>query len=376
MFSSIRKNAARRDKPIASHPPQQQRRSSTHNEVANLIPSNNSQSIIAPWLDLETPGYLSPTQEPPKPAHPTASMPEILPTVPSEEVHITLLLGYHTPYCRYLLPRAFSIPVKLLRRSRTLCEYADKALEGNLDLDLVRLPDIDPETFEMWYEYVMWHRITLPRCKGLAGFSDKGWTWQACWPLINAYIMSTIIEDDVFGQYVWRLLKTNHERGQILDVETVRHIFLSSSEPIEELVDLIINDAIDSGSISFENHLTVRLPTSFIELTLDRVEDRIKWVAERAERAYKLEDKVAKEHGESHLASDEAIVRKMNSLYKVRYLLKGVKGSRETEYIREGLAEDGIEATDWTESRHAIAEVKMRKARRRKLQAEERKKKH
>jgi hypothetical protein len=192
---------------------------------------------------------------------------------------VSFLIGRQDPTSRFLVPQLFQISPKLLRQSRVLRKYQRHAhIEGlGSHNNMISLPNLDPYAFELYLEWVCMRTIVFPKRPGMSGCDSDQWTWQALWPLLNAHILATTLEDSEFQEYTLRLLHEKLLPNQPVDTETIRHVFMTPNIS-EELKIFLVDHAVGEGAENFRRNMLMKYPTAFVMMAVERsVEELDEW---------------------------------------------------------------------------------------------------
>ncbi|KAF2006250.1 hypothetical protein P154DRAFT_570315 [Amniculicola lignicola CBS 123094] len=235
------------------------------------------------WGQREMKTVSQPTAPPPPPPTRTAPLPPSEESSPAASIHgnghtagpdgqrIPLLLGRQDPSSRFITPRLFCLHPSLLKHSPVLSKYERHSLtsEDASKIPAIQLPDLDPRAFNM---YVKWlntkrapHNIVMqkssPKC------DNRKLSWREAWPLVNAHILATTIEDPDFADYAADALVATIE-GKWPDKRTIQHVF-NTPDMSRRLKQLIIDRAIAAGFGEFKRDEATNWPAEFTAMALE-----------------------------------------------------------------------------------------------------------
>lgn len=321
--------------------------------TSGILPEGTKVSAVAPWVVEAEPG---PSMRPRKsrvqrkPNHPMK--PDIASLRSSSHPAnplVTLLVGRHDPNARYLIPQLFQIPVSSLCKAGFFAKYKPWEQHGVQDSTLIRLADLDPNAFELYYEYICTGTIVFPRRIGMGGHGTMKWSWQGCWPLINASILATTLEDPKFSDYIFSLLKEKLQRGQLADLETIKHVFTTPDIDVR-LKHFVLDEAIDSGFANFEINRLAGYPTFFLKIALRRMMKRL---SEANLPNVTLGSEVSAPRARNN--ANELLDPNITAIKEIKDQLRGIITTRDNTEARGWAQANGVETTDWAERRAATS---------------------
>lgn len=301
------------------------------NAVA-LIPPVNSIAQISPWVNGNDPGSSWTQAEPNIRIHQqTTSFPNapFEPNPKQLDPEITLLVGKQDHHSRYLTRQVFRVPTSVLQHSKRLSKYE---IYGGTSSTLIKMPDLDPDAFKMYYEYICTGAIIFPKGAAMGGQSTTAWNWVGCWPLINAHILSTKLQDPKFGDYVLNFLNERLEWRDRVDVETVQHVFTKIGVG-EQLKTFIVEAALCGGVSNFETRQLELYPFSFIRMALERA-------------AYKLQILNSSNNPENAGPGTDAAA-KAEAMRLMKERLIAAATTRDSQQARADSESHSVRTVDW-----------------------------
>jgi hypothetical protein len=260
-----------------------------------------------------------------------SSVPRIIPGVSNPILTIGLLVGTQDQGNPYLTTQLFQVPIGLLRHTNMSARLQHFAASGVPRTSVVRLPDLDPNALQLYLEYVSTGDVSFPKSVGITRPGREKLSWVACWPLINAHRVSTVLDDEDFARFIIRLLQKKIYRPQIVDPETLHHVFRAAGpDPLKQLV---VDEAIECGLDNFDSTFLARCPTPFILMALEIVIEKLKLdVLSRMENDWGVDAGI--------LGADPIKMRRIRDRLKIEKMSRDFRQSK-TEV-------DGVKTVDWT----------------------------
>ncbi|KAF2865649.1 hypothetical protein BDV95DRAFT_599618 [Massariosphaeria phaeospora] len=248
---------------------EQKGNATTKLNIQNLWPFVHQPSLVR--VQPATPTRLhslAPTRPPPPPPPPTPAP-------------VYLLIGKQSLTSAYLTPRLFRINAGTLSRSKILTAHiqnpqnvlATRPTTGDGNNTYIHLPDLDPEAFELYLDYLDQNAISSKWRDGTQN-EHSDYSWMQYWALVNAHILATTLGDAEFSEYVLDLLETRLTAGQCADVKTIKHVFASKGAS-DSLKRFLVNLNIDAGAQHFRDQDTSQYPSPYILMALEIALDRI-----------------------------------------------------------------------------------------------------
>jgi hypothetical protein len=291
--------------------------------------SPNELAKIAPWLAEPELGLVPNSQEFHKTEQSTALPPTKSKNKGTTEPDpvVKLLVGKQDPHSQYFTPRLFILRSSALKDTRILSEYHRHNPGDVTASSPIKLPDLDPNAFDLYCEYVRTGKIKLSKRFGMDTNTAKRWSWTSCWPLLNAHILSTAICDHKFGKYLLSLLNVMLAHNQAADLDTMRHLFTMPGVS-QELKNFVIDAIISNSRDNFSPQQLSSYPDSFVYVALHR-----------AARMLKLGSSPDECHTEGHID--------VRSVKCIRDSLQGAVTTKESTNARKEAERDGIDCIDW-----------------------------
>jgi hypothetical protein len=203
--------------------------SSSFTTMTRRTPVQNAQRMSISQIDipsygLEIPAFTTSAGSTHGPMiHPSIHPPFELPCNEAPPIrYLEFLVGTQDPNSRYKTQRLFRVRASLIKDSKVLSKYKSYApsLLGNEHDPVYHLPDVDSQAFDLYLSY----QPIGPYSQSPAKPKEKA-SWQEYWPLMNAHILATTIEDAGFADFIIDELagKFDSERGA--DNDTIKRVF-------------------------------------------------------------------------------------------------------------------------------------------------------
>jgi len=286
----------------------------------------------------------------PQATPPTAETTGAHKVYPPPQQKVKLLLGTRNTSSQYFTQRIVQASTS---RDPVLAAYLSRlsspmTIEGRGDQH-TRLDDIDPHAFELYQIWLhtgfipsqepMPRRPTLP--------AEATHIWQACWPLINAHILGHTIGTPEFSDRVIDMLQEKVEIGVCADVDTIKHLFSTSSEKIpESLKRFVVDRCVDAGVEGVAGVHISELPPAFVHLMLETALHRLATgnpVPRQMECAY-----------HTHATPEACYKRHIPSADQRRAQRcadERAKSNKDSEEVEKSVKLNGVWTVDWEQRR-------------------------
>jgi hypothetical protein len=317
--------------------------------TVSLMSDTTKLTDVAPWLsETSTESHVE--------GGPLVKLNQQTPSLPKgptlkslPEPAVNLLVGKQITQSRYITPRLFQIPTATLKKSRLLSKYYRDAWRKSASSTIVRLPDLDPDAFEMYYEWATTGEIFFPRELSLDDPITGKLSWAGCWPLVNAFVVSTVLSDYEFRGKIMRLLREKVER-KTADAETIKHVFTTPDMDME-FKRFIIDEALAGGLANFRVPGLSLYSTEFIRSTLRRISQRV----QLANSAKGSSGVVSREGNPTPFRGKERDICP-DPVMEIRERLRATLATRISQRARSELEANGIETIDWAVRQRQRAE--------------------
>lgn len=287
-----------------------------------------------------TPNFTSVPRPPPKEAKiATQSLPQqsSTPTFTDTGPYVTLLVGKQDLRSRYLTPQLFHVPASAIQHAVNLSKYYAESQAAVRSNNIIRLPDLDPNAFELYCEYISTRSIAFPRRIGLEDWGLKRRPWICCWPLINAHIFATTVGDPRFGRYVLGLLIDKLALREAPDPDTITHVF-TARDAGKDLKAFVVRQTLADGLTCFGSEQISRYPATFLHDVLHKISKLFRTRRREAKKANRMRASVSSHQPDYYSEGTLKLVRE-----RVVHALMG----RESHVARVDADANGISSIDW-----------------------------
>jgi hypothetical protein len=219
--------------------------------------------IDIPSYGLEIPAFTTSAESTHLPmVHPSIHRPFELPSDEAPPIrYLEFLVGTQDPNSRYKTQRLFRVHSSLIKDSKVLSKYQSYApsLRGNEHDPIYHLPDVDSQAFDLYLSYQPIGPYSQSRAK-----PKEQASWQEYWPLVNAHILATTIEDAGFADFIIDELAGKLDSKRCADADTIKHIF-NASGISPELRQLLVDHCMSKVDELLAHELQ-DLPKSFLNI--------------------------------------------------------------------------------------------------------------
>ncbi|KAF2786572.1 hypothetical protein K505DRAFT_343693 [Melanomma pulvis-pyrius CBS 109.77] len=278
--------------------------------------------------------FLAPTKAPEPPQTPLSardsalrqSLPppfEVPAPEPPQGPYLRLLIGSQDPSSRYKTQQVFQIRPYLVKNSQVLSQIPSHEIppgsssSSSSPPPATPLPNLDPQAFDLYLRYQPLgphsHLRALPELKA---------SWRECWPLINAHILGTAIQDAGFADLMLDVVAEKLHAKRCADHETIRHVF-SARGISPELKALLVDRCLEADAEGIAGARFELLPRAFVDMALQTALGRLRGEDAREEGACRYHS-----HGE-----------RGEECYKVRAAARRSKQESKREAASNGSGE-------------------------------------
>lgn len=260
---------------------------------------------------------------------------------PSEPPMLNLLCGQQNTSSRYFTKTCFRVPAFAVPDTPSSSEE-----EVN---SLLQLPELDPNAFRL---YLIW----LQTGKVLSGYHGaiesslanlRQYSWQVCWPLMNAHILGYNIKAVDFADQVMDFLRERLSNKTFADVETIKHIFSKDDKDMSNLLKhFVVDQCIDAGAEGLTSLELSSLPLAFAHLMVERSLRRLSIATSASKEA--MTDNGCEYH--LHDTPDACYKKNIrpSEARKKRWLELGRETARkEAEEVVTNAILNGVKTVDW-----------------------------
>jgi len=210
---------------------------------------------------------------------------------------------------------------------------------------MLRRRNIDADAAEL---HQIWRRTgVIPTRYRDVNFDSHGidlqHTWIACWPLINAAIHGSVIDDVEFVDRVMDLLEEKIVKGVRPDINTISHIFGEKRHNMPKALRRFLVDRwLESAAQGFSDVDPSDLPQPFLCSALETAMRRLS----SGKRSLPLLNCQYHTHAKSEECYKQRIAPEETKRQQ-RYKYRREKASREAEQVAADSIECGIVVVDW-----------------------------
>ncbi|KAF2118647.1 hypothetical protein BDV96DRAFT_596502 [Lophiotrema nucula] len=251
---------------------------------------------------------------------------------------VTIIVGTQHSSSDYLTQRMFNVHRQFLKNSKILYP-----LTTSPESPIINLPDVEPEAFELYLKYAGTGLYEFSKDVphwNLKGEADKMLSWQECWPLLNAHVLSVKIRDEAFTDYIMDVLITNVNPHVCPDEATISHLF-TASDVSEQLKRFVVNAYIDGREAGVGIEALENYPKIFLILALQEA------LARRGETPEVVEADSCRYHVHGLRGTCYIERRAKQRERKERYDRERRRGTQSSLAAVDEAAQNGVKLHDW-----------------------------
>ncbi|KAF2464596.1 uncharacterized protein BDR25DRAFT_319117 [Lindgomyces ingoldianus] len=265
-----------------------------------------------------------------------------------EPPFLAVYVGKNTPGSRFITQCCFHIWGFLLRDSKVLSKYLNRCCENKDHVPNIILPDLDPQSFEIYLEWLSKGKITFPRYCGdprdrWMRRGNRNCSWTEVVPLLNAHILGTTIEDSAFADFIMDNLGKKLLPRRMPSYNTIQHVF-TSTDVSEQLKRFVIDRSLEAGLADLRTEQTAIFPPNFLAMA---------W---RKDMEMMFEEDRDSNDGSGckyHVHGSEAECYRPRYERELKYRMEREAITKNQKKAVEAAERDGVLAEDWAASRFA-----------------------
>lgn len=281
-----------------------------------------------------------------------------------------LLLGRQNPDSPYFTRKHVRVSRDSIEAIPGLLASLQSSASANHDSQLLEMPDLDPQAFELLQIWRHTGNVPIRIHSDYAALSSPEYTWQMCWPLMNAHILGSMLSVVEFADRIMDILREKLG-GSRPDLDTISHLFTSTLEGIPDVLRWFVVDQYIAATVQDEKESNgqhgvqeldvATLPPKFAGMLLNALLRQVSLTSSPPN------NQQCKYH--THGVSEDCYRKKNHEDFKrkLKCDLARQRSQQDSERVKKNVQANGVAAIDWADhevTTHCFSGEQMNHARR------------